>query len=731
MGIAAEPHYGFRRKVSSDMTKDQFVYQQATRVSGFGLAIQAALGFFLLIFGRVSGDSAFVLASIYVLVGILVWVALMVLFHQHRLERIEALENEDIEHQRGGAKSVFEGEREVSDAAARRLRFMHQWLMPIVSALVALCLGAVCYTTLQWLGRLDDASTTVTTFGVGVQLGWQLAICTALALGTFIFSRFVAGMAQQPAWQNLRGGAGAMVGNALVLFAVAVGIVFQVFRKPTVLEGVTYGIAIFAGVVAAEILMNLILNIYRPRRKQEFSRPAFDSKLLGLAAAPDSIVRSINEAVNYQFGFDITSSWGYQLLLRSVLRLGVLGVAVLLLMSMIVVVQPGEQAVRLRGGRIIGDVAQGSLIFKWPWPFESIERFDVGRIRSIVLGPTLLPSTKVNFWPIEGEPDASRPGFIVLASSAAKSPSVQVVVALGAPPTTAPVDSGEASPVATQFALVDADIVLEYRVKVDGLLDYLNFASDARSRRTALDMRERALKAMALREVSQLLSTRTLDEVLSPRGDSLVRQLKERTQAAFDRSGCGVEVVGILIPVLRPPAGQAAGMFEELSIDIQNARKVIDEANRLVNTTMSTLVGSPEVATRVVAGINTLRAIEKEQGKDSPAAATQRASIEKTIVDARAQAASVIGLAQARRWDMLMRAKSTTSEVLGQAPSYRAAPELYRERAIMAVLSRALASARIKYVLAIDPSRVDFDVQMEQPEPGLNLGDYLEKKDQK
>ena len=50
----------------------------------------------------------------------------------------------------------------------------------------------------------------------------------------------------------------------------------------------------------------------------------------------------------------------------------------------------------------------------------------------------------------------------------------------------------------------------------------------------------------------------------------LVLQLKQRIQAAFDRSGSGVEVVGILIPVLRPPAGEPAGMFEELSIDIQN-----------------------------------------------------------------------------------------------------------------------------------------------------------------
>jgi regulator of protease activity HflC (stomatin/prohibitin superfamily) len=484
-----------------------------------------------------------------------------------------------------------------------------------------------------------------------------------------------------------------------------------------VLEVVAYGIAVFAALVAAEILLNLILNIYRPRRREDAPRPAFDSKLLGLAAAPDSIVRSINEAVNYQFGFDITSSWGYQLLLRSIARLTVLAVVVLFLISMVVVVQPGEQAVRLRGGRIVGDVASGALLFKWPWPVESVERFDVGQVRSIVLGPAPLKNDKVNAWVIEGEPDANRPGFIVLASGTGKSSG-------GVGNT-----ESDGSPVAAQFALLDADLVLSYRIRDGALLDFLGFTSDARSRRTPLDMRERALKAIALREVTQLFATLRVDEVLSPQGDSLVQRLKERIQRAFDSARSGVEVVGVQIPVLRPPAGEPAGRFEDLSIDLQNARKVVDEANRLVNTTMSTLAGSPEQARRIVAAIEVLREIERQQGRDAQPARAKRAEIEAMIVESRGQAASVISIAQARRWDMLMRARATASEVLGQAPSYRAAPALYRERAIMAVLTRALAEARVKYVLAVDPSRVDMDVQMEQPESGLNLGDYLEKQD--
>ena len=72
-------------------------------------------------------------------------------------------------------------------------------------------------------------------------------------------------------------------------------------------------IPIFMFAVAAEIVINFVLNLYRPRLHGESPRPAFDSKTLSMFASPDSLVRSINEAINYQFGFDITSSWGYQL----------------------------------------------------------------------------------------------------------------------------------------------------------------------------------------------------------------------------------------------------------------------------------------------------------------------------------------------------------------------------------------------------------------------------------
>ncbi|MEC8321453.1 MAG: hypothetical protein VX012_08585, partial [Planctomycetota bacterium] len=370
------------------MRTDHLAYQQATRVAGFGLLLQLAIGLVMLVYGVVFSDSSFTIASMPILCGLVVWASLVVIFHQHRLERLEALERDELAADRGGddATGIFaEGG---TDVAARRLRLMHTWLMPGASLLLAGLLITMGWWTLAWFASLDDTDRQVVPFTEGPNRGWQLSITLGLALVAFIFSRFVAGMAARPAWSNLRGGAGHMVGNALVLFAVAVGIAFGFFDNPTVLEGISYGLGIYMLLVAAEILLNFVLNLYRPRRPGETPRPAFDSRVLSLFAAPDSIVRSINEAVNYQFGFDITSSWGYQLLLRSFAWLLVFAFVILVGLSSIVVVEPGEQAVRLRGGRIVGEVQQGSLFFKLPWPLETVTSVDASRIREISLnGP--------------------------------------------------------------------------------------------------------------------------------------------------------------------------------------------------------------------------------------------------------------------------------------------------------------------------------------------------------
>jgi regulator of protease activity HflC (stomatin/prohibitin superfamily) len=282
--------------------------------------------------------------------------------------------------------------------------------------------------------------------------------------------------------------------------------------------------------------------------------------------------------------------------------------------------------------------------------------------------------------------------------------------------------------ISSTFSLVDADLVLNWRVRESGALDWLAFASDSRVRKAGLEVREVALREIARREVTQFLSTQPLDEVLSPSGTQLATTLRERLQATFDAQRTGVEVVSIQIPALRPP-GDAAPLYEEFSIDVQNARKVVEEAQRTIGANMARMLGDSRLAEPLVAAIEAWRTTLREKGESDEATRQARLKVERMIADSRGQIATVIKQARSRRWALHMEARRTASEVLGQAAAYRAAPELFMQRRTMETLAGSLAGVRQKYVLGVDPSKVRVDIQMQQPDSGLNLADYLEKKE--
>ncbi|MEY3021135.1 MAG: hypothetical protein RIS86_331 [Planctomycetota bacterium] len=705
------------------MRIDHHAYQRATGVSIAGLLAQLAISLLLLFFGNGTGDTTAVFAATWAFTGLVVWLGLVLVFHQHRLERLESLEMD------GGARLDDEGRLFATDearVARKRLDLMHAALMPALSILYAVLLVGLAWSLLWWLDVEGDPNADYGAFGSTTAAGWQLAVAFGTALVSFIFSRFLAGMAVQPAWSNLRGGAGIMVGNALVALALGVGTVFEMLKEgdaaaavpSPVLRGVCYGIAIFMIVVAGETALNFVLNLYRPRRAGETPRPAFDSRLLSLLAAPDSIVRSINEAVNYQFGFDITSSWGYQLLLRSFARLSALGVVVLLLLTTLVVVEPQEQGRRLRFGAPVGEVLQGGAMLKLPWPVDTAVVERVNLVRELPLGVVRpVRPDQVLIWGEESI-ETSRDNNLFL-------------VAAGVSPDDAGAAADETG-VAGAFALVEADVILQYRVRDLALWSFLEFSGDAKSRRDQLDMRERALKAIALREVTRAMSVRSLAEVLSPPADApLVDALAQAIQSAFDVAETGVEVVGVSIPRLRPP-GTEGGKFEELSIARQNARRQVEDAQSTVNTTMSFILGDVAKAEEMAAGLAEFARLEAEaKAGDARARADAdalRLRLEQMVLDSRAQAATVIANARAMRWSNLMDTQSIAQEVLGEAAAWRVNPDLYRTRRTMDAIAQGLAQVRVKYMLLPDADRVRLDVEMREPTSGLNLTDYLEKK---
>lgn len=730
------------------MRIDHHAYQRATQVAGFGLMLQLVIGLALLVFGTLQSDWSFTFASIYVLLGGLVWVSLLILFHQQKLERLEALEHDELAAARGGAESVFERSGETL-VAARRLLLMHQWMAPIMSLLLAGGLLTAAWPEWRALKGIENLADRSATLNFNSHWGLAIAITLGIALVSFIFSRFVAGMAKQPAWQNLRGGAAYMVGNALVSLAIAIGNGARYLDNQKIIELVTYALPIFMALVAAEIILNFILNLYRPRIPGEVPRPAFDSKILSLLAAPDSLVRSINEAVNYQFGFDLTSSWGYQLLLRSFLWLVAFGLLVLIALSTMVIVEPQQQAIRLRGGAIVRDaegrerVYNSGILWKWPWPLERVEVHDVTRVRELAVTPLAIRRDgpdEIILWSEEIRTREKLDPFLMrsaLDTTARGSPfqprgdgatdgeSGGAAISATGGETHREVGSESAADAAALqsvggLALVQAQVKLLYRIRDDGqgLLDFLKFGDGRRRSRSQLDNREQGLKLLALRAVSDVLAQHAAEELLTGGGEALGAELVRQVQQTFDQHRTGVEVVSVVMLGVRPPSLDVAQAAIDVDMARQNRLLRSAEAEAEAATRLTMTVGDAARAGPILAAIDRYEALSAQHGASSPEALAAREEVDRLISQAGGMVAAMLSTASRDRWVSEMQARGRAEKLLGQLPAYRASPRLYRERRVMELFADALRPIR-KYVIAIDPNLVALDVEFKELNPLL------------
>ena len=204
----------------------------------------------------------------------------------------------------------------------------------------------------------------------------------------FLFSRWCLGLAGPAPWRLLRAAGSYLFANVLAIAAVA-GAMLAIHQGYGQVDRIVAAvIPLIQIVLAVELLLNLLLDFYRPRVAGQEERPAFDSRLFNFIAEPGRIGHSIAEALNYQFGFEVSRTWFYQLLSRAFVPLLVVGGAVMLGMTSVVVVEQGQQVVVLHWGRTSPSCKplEAGMHLKWPWPIDSIQRFDVSAIHEIMLG---------------------------------------------------------------------------------------------------------------------------------------------------------------------------------------------------------------------------------------------------------------------------------------------------------------------------------------------------------
>jgi len=664
--------------VEKRMKADFQSYKRAAAVCLLGLVIQLAMGLALLIYGVVAKDQAGISAAFFALLGSVVWLALAVVFDQHRRERIEALEAESLSAQGARAASAFGQSGDELRVAAKRLVGMHRIFLPVVSLVLAAALIAVGLWRLE--GGRDFFERPKFEPPV-LEAGWRIVIGAVIAVLGFLFARFVAGMAKQPVWANLRAGAAIAVGAALAGAALAIGHTIDYFGTDSVASVMHMAIPIVMIVIGAEIVFNFLLGIYRPRRPGEVPRPAMDSRVLGFAAAPDRIAESIGGALNYQFGFDVTGSWFYQLLSRSIAALVVVGVLVLWALTCVAVVQPNEQGLRVRFGQNMTEaraLRPGPYV-KLPWPFERIDRFQTERLRRVNLGGEAPTIKTAVLW--TNDHKAAERVFIVQPEALEREAGQ--------------LDAGDRS-------LIAAEVPLYYIVEELALFNGMAAPED----------RERVIKVEGQRELMRYMATRGADELLGAGRAGAAAELERRMTERF--KGNGIRVVSVGIEGIHPPR-ETAEKFEEVVSAGQRREGAIENGYKEADQMLIEAAGSLGRARELVAVIN------RHEREPDPA---QQRLLDAQIADlmAKAGGAAAIELLSARRerWEKHMHARARAEQHKGEIAKYEASPTVYVARKYFDMLRDLIANKRV-YIVADGAQGVEVRVDLHDSAIGGNL----------
>ncbi|MCH7700192.1 MAG: hypothetical protein IID37_00775 [Planctomycetes bacterium] len=704
--------------------------RRARSVALFGLLTQVVVVAAAIGIAVWSGATAAAFVSVHLIGGLPIWLVLLLIYTQRNRCRTEALEIEQLRTEKNATgEALFDLDDESLHLERRRLRWLERYALWAVSVALIIYHAAAVWYLYPWLAspltqpdwkRADDPAITIWFVG---------GICFAC----FLLSRYAGGMAREPQWRLLRAASAYLTGNALACLAVVIALVASIFDLAYGEPLAAYLITIMIALLGVEFLVNLVLDVYRPRVAGQEVRPGFDSRLLGLVAEPGGFARSIAEAVNYQFGFEVSSTWFFKLAQRSLLPLLVFMGFVLWALSAVVVVDADEQAVIERfGRRATGSrqVLDPGLYIKWPWPIETLYRAPTQRIESLVLGHA-------------ADDDEDDDGDHKAILWTEKHDFVEATMLLVAGPRDLPVSSSalrglgidDDESKSVSVALMHGSVTVQYRIS--NLSDYLSRYRDP----------EQVIENIAHRVLADYAASTELTELMGPGRGRFNEQISTALQAQVDDLKLGLEIVFVALQDAHPPqTSDVAKTFQGVVSAERRKEATIEEARGAAQRIKTEAAGSIRVADALNSAIREMDRLSADPNADPAALAEAKSTVEAffaglltTSADGvlepgfrdgsgalAGKAAQLIADAQANVIREISAMASKVRRLDDDLVAYRASPELYKMRKYLAVLTSGVADIR-KWIVAADVDLVvtleeeretDFDFSDLEPEVG-------------
>jgi len=460
-------------------------------------------------------------AAIFLGLGLLVAFASWFQMRLAENERLEKFEVEELARAKGESALFDAKESEVFPARRAREQF-EKFFVPGFCVLLFLLEAGGAYLLWRWSGKAtsvilpDRAMPALALFGI-------------FALLLFLFGRFSVTIARLENHWLLRPSASFLLAGAYVCFFTALAIAGTKTGFPKIDFYVARGLCVLLGLMAAEMLLTLLLEIYRPRVRGKIVRPLYDSRVIGLLGQPESLLTTAAEALDYQFGFNVSETWFYRLVEKNLAVVILAQLAILLLSTTIVFVDAGEQAVLECFGKPVSILLPGAHV-KWPWPVDKVYRYRTDQIQTLYVGFT---------------PDASEQNTILWTVAHNKEENFLVGNRASATVQNEMADTNDLTK-SPPVSFITVSIPVQFQIT--NVMDW----AYKNSGQTNL------LSDLATRAVVHFLAGVDLSDVMSRARLQAAKELQNQIQAAANEYELGAKIIFVGLQDIHPPTPVAS-----------------------------------------------------------------------------------------------------------------------------------------------------------------------------
>ncbi|MGO8835958.1 MAG: protease modulator HflK [Limisphaerales bacterium] len=502
--------------------------------------------------------------SIFLGLGVLVAFAGWFQMRLEENERLEKLEVEELARARGETTLFEAKDAELFPAQRARAQF-DRFFVPGFGGLLFLLEAGGAYLLWRWIPQNiggvvpDRAMASLSLFGI-------------FALLLFLLGRFSVTIARLENHRLLRPGASFLLAGAYLCFVTALGIAGVKVGFPGVDLWIARVLCVLLGLMAVEMLVTLLLEIYRPRVKGKIARPLYESRLVGLLAQPESLFTTAAQALDYQFGFKVSETWFFQLLQKNLPVLVLAQLAVLLLSTSVVFIAPGERAVLERFGKPVRVLEPGAHV-KWPWPADKIYRHRTEQIQTFVVGY---------------QPDAQSENANTILWSVSHGKEDNFLVGNHAP-VTVQNENADTNDLlkAPPVSLIAVSIPVQFQVTNVMAWAYAN--ADPAG----------LLQDLATRAVVHFLAGVDLNDVMSHLRQEAAQVLHDEIQADANKAQLGVKITFVGLQDIHPPTPVAADYEKVVGAEQTKLAAILNAQAQAIRT--NALAGARAFTTTNVA----------------------------------------------------------------------------------------------------------------------------------